>query len=109
MNFLIDNQLPQALAAFFRGRGHQCAHVLDLGLDEAGDVELWERASRLGQILVSKDEDFVFLAHRPGDVGQLVWVRLGNCRNPSLLAAFDRLHDQLLLALQSSQRIVEVR
>ena len=109
MKFLIDNQLPQAIATFLRGPGYQCDHVLDLGLDEADDKDLWDRASRLGEVLISKDEDFAFLALRPGDIGQLVWVRLGNCRNPALLAAFDRLHDQLLLALQSGQRIVEVR
>ena len=59
--------------------------------------------------MVSKDEDFVFLANRPGDTGRLRWVRLGNCRNVPLLAAFDRTRDAIIGAILSGQRIVELR
>jgi predicted nuclease of predicted toxin-antitoxin system len=55
------------------------------------------------------DEDFVLLACRPGETGSLVWVRLGNCRNQSLIAAFDRVHDKLAEALASGQRVIEIR
>jgi predicted nuclease of predicted toxin-antitoxin system len=58
---------------------------------------------------VSKDEDFVPLVNRSGDTGRLIWVRLGNCRNKVLIAAFDRIHDDLFRAIESGQRIVEVR
>jgi len=61
------------------------------------------------RILVSKDEDFLILAARPGDQGRLVWVRLGNCRNPALLASFDRSRQALLEALTSGQRVIEIR
>jgi predicted nuclease of predicted toxin-antitoxin system len=109
MKLLIDNQLPLLLAAHLRQRGHECAHVIDLGLDEADDLDLWVRCIREQYILVSKDEDFVFLVARPDDTGRLIWVRLGNCRNAVLIEAFDRAHDGLVLAFQSGQRIVELR
>ena len=109
MKLLIDNQLPLSLAVHLRARGHECSHVIELGLDEAVDIEIWTRGAREGWVLVSKDEDFVFLANRPGDTGRLIWVRLGNCRNPALLEAFDRVHDDLVSAIDSGQRIVEVR
>jgi len=109
MKFLIDNQLPLALAIHLRGRQHDSIHVLDLGLDEAKDSELWVRCAGEARVLVSKDEDFVFLANRPGDKGRLIWVRLGNCRNPALLEAFDRVHDEMIAALDAGQRVVEVR
>jgi predicted nuclease of predicted toxin-antitoxin system len=60
-------------------------------------------------VVVSKDEDFVFLANRPSDRGRLVWVRLGNCRNAALVAAFDRTLDTVVEALASGQRIIEIR
>jgi predicted nuclease of predicted toxin-antitoxin system len=85
MKLLIDNQLPARLSLFFRSRGHDCAHVLDLKLDEAKDVDLWTSAAREELILMSKDEDFVYLANRPGDKGHLIWVRLGNCRNDACM------------------------
>lgn len=62
MKFLIDNQLPLQLAIHLRQFGHQCDHVLDLGLEEASDLDLWSRSSGAGQVMVSKDEDFVSLS-----------------------------------------------
>ena len=96
MKWLIDNQLSAKLAAYLSARGHDCSHILDRGMDEADDVEVWRVADREQRVLISKDEDFIFLANRPGDTGRLVWVRLGNCRNAALIAAFDRVHDALV-------------
>jgi predicted nuclease of predicted toxin-antitoxin system len=109
MKLLIDNQLPLQLAIHLRAKGHECEHVLEVGLDESDDAQLWTRAANAGQVLVSKDEDFVFLANRAGDVGRLIWVRLGNCRNAPLLAAFDQALDAIIHALDSGQRIIELR
>jgi predicted nuclease of predicted toxin-antitoxin system len=109
MKFLVDNQLPPALAIELRRRGHDCQHVLDVNMDRAIDVDLWSACSTEGRVIVSKDEDFVFLANRPADTGRLVWVRLGNCRNAVLLQALDRAHDAMVAALESGQRIVEIR
>lgn len=109
MKFLVDNQLPPLLAGHLRGFGHESAHVVDLGRSNADDLEVWKQAQRGQWILVSKDEDFLFLANRPGDMGRLIWVRLGNCRNRVLLSAFDRVHDNMIAAFLAGQRIVEVR
>ena len=109
MRFLVDNQLPLQLADYLRWRHHDCAHVIDVGLDEAADLVLWTRSSSDDRILISKDEDFVYLASRPGDTGRLLWVRLGNCRNSALIEAFERTHDNLVLAFETGQRIVELR
>ena len=78
-------------------------------LDEADDATVWAYAVACNRVVVSKDEDFVHLCSRPRDTGKLVWVRLGNCRNVPLLAAVDRVHDALVNALLSGQRIVELR
>jgi predicted nuclease of predicted toxin-antitoxin system len=109
MKLLVDNQLPAALVLHLRGRGHDCLHVLDIGFEEASDLEIWNRCIDDDRVLVSKDEDFVFLANRSGDNGRLIWVRLGNCRNPALLASFDSVHDQLLEAFAAGTKVVEVR
>jgi predicted nuclease of predicted toxin-antitoxin system len=109
MKLLVDNQLPLALAAHLRGWGLDCLHVLECGLGSSNDIEIWIRAINEGRLVVSKDEDFVFLANRPADNGRLIWVRLGNCRNPALLAAFDRAREALLAAMRTTQRIIEIR
>jgi|SRR5580765_8761992 len=109
MKLLVDNQLPLQLAEHLRGWGLDCTHVLEIGLNQATDAEIWLRASAEQWVVVSKDEDFILLASRPGDAGRVVWVRLGNCRNAALLAAFDGARDALLQALTSGQRVIELR
>jgi len=109
MKLLIDNQLPLALAQHLRGWGLDCVHVLEMGLDQATDLDTWNRAAAQARVVVSKDEDFLILAARPGDTGRVLWVRIGNCRNIALLAAFDHAKDPLLQALRDGQRIIELR
>ncbi len=109
MKFLVDNQLPAALARFLSSHGHDAQHVLDLQMDEAGDPDIWNHAAAQGRALVSKDEDFLHLANRPGVVGAFVWIRLGNCRKQVLLAAFERALPALVTALEEGHRVVEVR
>lgn len=84
-------------------------HVRDVGLAEESDLAVWMWAVDKGCIVVSKDDGFVFLAHRQGDHGRLLWVRLGNCRKTALLAAWEQFHDTIAAAFASGQRIVELR
>ena len=109
MKFLVDNQLPLQLSRFLRERGHDSEHLLDIGLDNADDATVWFRAAADERILISKDEDFVILANRPNDAGRLVWVRLGNCRNSALIAAFDGALSAIEGCFDAGQRIVELR
>jgi predicted nuclease of predicted toxin-antitoxin system len=109
VKFLVDNQLPLALARFLSEKGFNCQHVQDVGLDEAGDAVIWARAESEGMVVVTKDEDFVFLASRAGQSARVVWVRMGNCRNDTLLDAFGQLLPQIVEALDTGNRVVEIR
>ena len=109
MNFLVDNQLPEVICRFLSAHGHRSNHVVDLGLDEASDIEIWNYAANGNWIVVSKDEDFLHLANRPGDTGKLLWVRIGNCRKQTLLRAFDRELPNIVRAFDEALRIVEIR
>ncbi len=72
---------------FILDGAHGAPYHLDLGLAEAIDMTIWRRTSAEGTVLISKDEDFFHLANQPNVNVQLVWVRLGNCRTQTLLAA----------------------
>ena len=109
MKFLVDNQLPAALARFLIARGHDAQHVLDVQMNQADDVDIWRQVVSQGRALISKDEDFLHLANRPGASGAFVWVRLGNCRKAVLLTAFERALPALVTALEEGQRVIEVR
>ena len=109
MKFLVDNQLPAALARFLASRGEEASHVLDLGLAQASDAEIWRHATENGMVIISKDEDFFHLAGLPEAWVQFIWVRLGNCRTQQLLAAFERVWSRVQACLEAGDRVVEVR
>ena len=108
MRFLVDNQLPPSLARWLRNRGHDAEHVFERGLYLLDDRSLWARAMADARIVVSKDEDFLYLTSQPNDTGRFLWVRLGNCRNDALLAAFSASFDTIVAAFDSGQSVVEL-
>jgi predicted nuclease of predicted toxin-antitoxin system len=109
VRFLVDNQLPVALARRLAALGHEARHVLDIGLDQASDTEIWKYAARNSLVLITKDDDFLPRASLPNSAVPIVWVRLGNCRNATLLAVFESMLGSLELALQAGNRVVEIR
>lgn len=109
MKFLVDHQLPPALARFIATQGHQAEHVRDLGLTEADDMVIWRHADSRSLVVVSKDEDFTFLAGVAGGTGKLVWVRIGNCRKQALLEAFRIQLPRMVSELEAGGQIVELR
>mgnify|MGYP001609326662 CR=1 FL=1 len=109
MRFLVDNQLPVALARFLSSAGSDSLHVLDVGLSHASDSEIWRYAGERQFVLVSKDLDFFQRAAQPGAPVQLVWIRLGNCRKAELLAAVERTWSRVCACLQAGERVVEIR
>ncbi|MEI8043013.1 MAG: DUF5615 family PIN-like protein [Verrucomicrobiota bacterium] len=109
MNFLIDAQLPPALARWVGSQGHQATHVLDVGLQAADDDPIWEHARKQTAVIVSKDEDFVdrwLLSDRPVP---LVWIRKGNCSNQALLAWLEPLWPDTLKRLEQGEHLIELR
>jgi predicted nuclease of predicted toxin-antitoxin system len=85
VRFLVDTQLPPALTHFLQTEGHQAEHVLDLGLGQSKDEVLWEYALRHQAVIVTKDEDFADWVARGRSGPSVVWLRIGNCKNSTLL------------------------
>ena len=63
---------------------------------------------KLRATLITKDEDFVALAHREASGPQVVWIRIGNISNDALWQALNPLLDEIIQALDAGERIVEV-
>ncbi len=57
LRFLVDAQLPPALARFLAGRGHEAHHVVDVGLERATDAAIWAWARRHEAAILTKDRD----------------------------------------------------
>ena len=107
MRFLVDEQLPSALARWIAARGHEAEHVFDVGLGGAGDVEIWRYAKRANAVILTKDQDFVALARMDTSVG-IVWLRSGNLPRRELLVQMERSFNDICDALASGENIVEV-
>jgi predicted nuclease of predicted toxin-antitoxin system len=76
---------------------------------EASDTGLCKYATANDRIIVSKDEDFLYLVSRPNATFQLVWVRLGNCRTTDLIEAFERVWSKVESSLKAGEQIIEIR
>jgi predicted nuclease of predicted toxin-antitoxin system len=109
VKFLVDNQLPASLARYLRNHGHDCQHVLDIGLANASDIEICKYADKEDRVIISKDEDFLYLANRPETKTRILWIRLGNCRTAALLEAFERFWPLIESSLNAGDRIIELR
>ncbi|MEJ0060954.1 MAG: DUF5615 family PIN-like protein [Terricaulis sp.] len=109
MRFIVDQQLPPALAAWLRSRGHQADHVRDIGLRDADDGEVWNHAERLNAVIVTKDHDFVARRSARTDGPAIVWLRVGNSTTPRLLTWIEPKWPGVDVALSEDVAIVEVR
>ena len=107
MRFLVDAQLPPALARQLEALGHRAEHVADCGLADAPDDAIRNYAADAGAIIVTKDEDFaVRRLLQPGP--SVVWLRLGNSRRRALLARVEAELPAIVLALDRGETLVEV-
>jgi predicted nuclease of predicted toxin-antitoxin system len=109
MRFLVDAQLPPALARFLVANGHLADHVADIGLRDASDSEIWNHASAHHAILVTKDEDFAQRLRQGGNAPVVLWLRIGNTSRRALLAWFGPLLPQIEKMAAQGERLIEVR
>lgn len=106
--FIVDAQLPPALARWITTQGHDAEHVVDFGQDGTTDQEIWQRAMTLGAIIISKDEDFSLLALGNPMGPQVIWIRTGNTRRNALIEWFSQLFPSILAAIQRGERLIEI-
>ncbi len=108
MRFLVDEQLPPALADWLCSRGHEAEHVHNAGLGSAGDQTIWRYACDGAWIIVTKDE--AFPARRAATDGPtILWLRIGNAANHALLARMEAHWPAIIPLLKSGEPIVELR
>jgi predicted nuclease of predicted toxin-antitoxin system len=109
MRFLVDAQLPPALARLLASHGHEAEHVEDIGLREADDSPIWRYALENGAILVTKDEDFPHRLRQGGPAPVVLWLRIGNTSRRALLRWFEPLLPQIESLVGQGERFLEMR
>jgi predicted nuclease of predicted toxin-antitoxin system len=109
MRFIVDTNLPPALAAWLIQQKHEAVHPTELGLEAARDVEIWALAEKTGAIIVSKDEDFVLLKAINSGGPQVIWIRIGNAVRRVLMARLTTAWPSVIKKLSEGNGVVEVR
>ena len=109
VKFIVDAQLPPALAELLRELGQDAVAVRDIGLRDFEDGAIWQYALEHGTIIVTKDEDFPERSLRSPAPPSVIWLRIGNCSNRALSAWFRSLWPEIERRLITGDRMIEVR
>jgi predicted nuclease of predicted toxin-antitoxin system len=108
MHFLVDAQLPPALARWLAAKGHTAEHVADRGMQAASNAAIWDYALLAGVTIVTKDEDFAQRKVLADNGPVVLWIRLPNTRRRDLLAWFEAVLPDVLAALERGETLIEV-
>lgn len=108
MRFLIDAQLPPALARWLVAKGHEAEHVADRGMQAASDAAIWDDALASSAAIVTKDEDFAQRKTLTDGGPAVIWIRLPNTRRQALLDWFETILPEILAALARGETLIEV-
>jgi predicted nuclease of predicted toxin-antitoxin system len=109
MRFLVDAQLPPAMAKWIADKGHSASAVRDQGLRNSDDGSIVNFSTESDWVVVTKDEDIVERALGRKDGARVVWLRIGNSTNRILFAWLEPLWPEVVRQLEQGQRVIEVR
>ncbi len=109
MKFVIDEQLPQRLAAWLKTKGFDAVHANDVPhtAGKLTDIAICKFADEHNLIVITKDEDFWQRYLLMKEPQKLIYITTGNIKNTDLIRLFD-LNIQLLLTHIESHNVIEI-
>jgi predicted nuclease of predicted toxin-antitoxin system len=108
VRFLVDTNLPPALASWLVARGHDAEHAALVLGPTADDETIWAHAISTSAIVVTKDADYLDLATRAGGA-RVVLVRCGNLKLAPFRVWFETRWAGAEGLLQLDERVIELR
>jgi len=100
-------QLPPSLAEALRNVACQAVHVVDLGLLTATDQQIWDEAISRSAVLITKDRDFPLFRAASNAGPAILWVRVGNTDNRTLIAQMLRSLPAIIDAVERGETVIE--
>jgi len=109
MTIWIDAQISPSIAFWIQENFEIEAFALrDIGLRDAEDKEIFDKAREVGAVVMTKDSDFVSLLDRFGSPPKIIWITCGNTSNASLKLVLDKTLTQAMDLLNGGENIVEI-
>ena len=96
MRLLFDQNISRSVVPAIRDVFPDSTHVLELGLDEATDREIWAYAKVNELTIVSKDSDFRVLAFLDDPPPKAVWLRVGNATTAQIVTLLLDEHERII-------------
>lgn len=89
--------------------GHEARHVVEVGLRDATDREIWDYALRENRVVLRKDEDFALRRVRESEGPTIIWLRIGNCSRTALARWLLPLLGSIEALVGAGENLIEVR
>jgi len=109
LRFIVDAQLPPALARALERQGFEAVHVFDMSLWSATDTTIWKRAIDEAAVIITKDADFAAFRATKKSGPPVVWLRVGNTANEFLIPWLLPLMPQVVSAIEAGEMLIELR
>jgi predicted nuclease of predicted toxin-antitoxin system len=109
VKFIVDANLPPALARWLASEGHDACHVNDLGMTSTPDRAIWQYACDMAACIVTKDEDFTLLQTLDPTGPAVVWIRIGNAVRSVLLRRLPGIWPTVVSAIERGEKVIEVK
>ncbi|HUL12863.1 MAG TPA: DUF5615 family PIN-like protein [Methylococcaceae bacterium] len=101
MKLLLDENLSRRLVPFLLNDYPGSTQVVLLGMERAGDREVWEYARIHGFVIVTRDSDYYDLSTIYGQPPKIIWLRTGNQTKAATLSALLNHRDAIEKALMT--------
>ena len=106
----LDTQLSPSLASWIeKNFNEQCKPVRDLGLRDAADFEIYQKAKVANVIVMTKDKDFVELLYVHKSPPKVLWLTCGNTSKTALKELLTSYLPQALHILKTGNDLVEIQ
>ncbi len=95
MKLLLDQGLPSAACAILNGKGHDCVHVNQVGLQQSDDASILNFASTEDRAVITLDADFHALLALSGAVKpSVIRIRIEGLKALSFAVTFESVLSQ---------------
>lgn len=89
MTIWLDAQISPLIAGWIKDKfGIEAMPVRDLGLKDASDRMIFEKAKEANAIVITKDIDFKIHQEKFGSPPKIIWLTCGNTSNKRLQEIF---------------------
>lgn len=110
MKLWVDAQLSPAIAAWINRKFYdvEASSVRALDLRDATDLKIYDEAKKADAVLMSKDDDFIWLIEQKGVPPKLIWITCGNTSNAKMREILSATLLKAKVLLEKGENVVEI-